>query len=306
MAKISAQMIDQAFNSPIPYLNTQTRSQHRDELRNKIAEYDARIEQLVNHSQLEGRARAKVPGIQASLKTQKDMMTPPAWAQKMNSGTKAFANTIDSMYSPQKAWDIAQEQVIDEDNDQAAQLQGLRNKLQQQADETSASQQALQSELMEMKANAFMTYDEYVGHRVAAFPNAPSGLKNSVVAFVNKANYNDRTKLLDLQNRALARSAAESRSKFEAIGSTQEQRRSVVTAGANGAVPPQYFPGPNGIGGKMIPGLTSAPQGVQYPAQVQGYALPAPYIAAPSPMSLTPMNYPSRKGIQSGKGWGFR
>jgi hypothetical protein len=278
LTKIGANYSDQSLNTPILDFNNQTRLQYRDSLLNQMASYNNSINQLVNHYNFDAKVQARLPAIQARLNSIKAMMTPPAWAQAM--GQRGFAKGIEMQNSPEVALNKAKQTVIDSDNEQAAQLQALRDKLQQKIEALAADQQKIQDEVLEMKANAATTYSEYVGHRVMALTNTSSELRGSAVGFVNREQMDDRMKLLDLHT-TIARHDAERQARLEALNAAPaydgSQRGVPVTAGLQPYV--GYGPGP----ALVQPSSMLSPYPIQTAPMAPMMQMAPPSLPAPFP-----------------------
>ena len=299
LIKIGASFV----NAPLPYLNNQSRLQYRDSLLGQINSYDTRISQLVNHDRLEARAQEHLPVVQAKFAAMARTVAAPLSmpvavpilgflpglkrqlpVQPMN---QAMAQQLND---PVHMMQSSREEVIDTDNEQAAELQALRNKMQQQVDAIMAAQLMLNNQIREVNAHAVVVYDHFVVHKIAALSNTTEPLKKQAASFVEKEELNDRAELQHVQMVAARSTQPESTDAVRAGSMVANQSVSVTSA--NNVVAPQYYPGPNGIGGKTIPGLAIAqPAQLLQPAtlsQPNFHQIPTVQFMQMTPMQMLP------------------
>ena len=291
LSKITSQMTQQSWSSPVSYLNNLTRMQYRDSLANKIAYYDSRIEQLVNHDNLEGRARAELPELQARAQQMANVMTAG-----MFGGPLRMARAMAKVETePTMLLERARGNVVDADNQEAAQLQALRNKLYQQILVVDSARQQFHDQMDEFRINALGAYNRSVGHRIDCFTNTNAALRNSANSFLRKEEHHDHAKFLDLQRRAQANASERQRLIEDTVHREETSPgATVVAAGGNGAVPTQYFPGPNGIGGKTIRGMSGFGPPITWPQPPSIVPLQYPNTYFVQPLQPTPLTWPSQ------------
>ncbi len=285
LAQIGTQIYDQAFNTPVPYLHGQTRLQYRDDLLSKITQYDSRIDKMINHANLDARAQAALPQVQQQaaqyahlIKSMGTMPTLIPGAGHTSPISQAWAQ---QETDPATVLNKARELVADSDDEQAAQFQAERNKLQPLVEAIANEQQTVNDSILEMKLNAVGTYGECVGHKVACLSNTGS-VVNSIVSFMNNEQANNRMKLSNLQARVTARRNANIAANYAQPNSAPQGSPSIIVTGGNSAVPSQYIPGPNGIGGKTIPGICSPPPQPVYAQPVQFSPIIYPMFGNPA------------------------
>jgi hypothetical protein len=186
------------------------------------------------------------------------------------------------------------------DNERAAQLQALRNKLQQQAVELIESSENTKDQISELKLNAENAFCNLVRHKIVSFTNTPSAVEDSAIAFVLNEQANLRESAADLRSKVQARAMErQSRAQMMNIQASQGNgQASSVVAGANGAIPPQYIPGPNGIGCRIIPGMAAPAPPVRFAQMPPIIPMQPPVIIPPQPVQFAPMQiaqpiYPS-------------
>jgi hypothetical protein len=184
LAQLGKRIKANFMDTPVAYLNGQTRSQRYDELEAKINAADEEIGHAMNHDNLDARTNDILPGIERRNNAQARAIR----SQILLDGPishRASANLAATQASnPDLNRSQAQQNVIDWDNQRAAQLTDYRNKLVQQAEDIRRSQLSVQRQISEMRGDAINNYNEAVRHKAVSLVNTTPALQDSVISFV--------------------------------------------------------------------------------------------------------------------------
>lgn len=281
LAKICADFKNEVCNSPVQHLGNITLLQYEEQLRQKQAECDSQIEGFIRHSNLDQRVARELPNFQ-----RKAQLNAQSYTGGMMDKNPLARSIAQQLTDPRNIAEQTQKSVIDSDNEKASEYQGLRNKIQREIDKVTEGRDLVEDKIRELKAIGIENYTSRVGRRVAAM-SGPSVVRTSATSLLNKEQARSTMKLKEIKAGILAR--VQRKNAEAAIVQSSVSNRNVSVTSSGGAIAPQFIPGPDGIGGRTIPGLVSPAPPVVYPQQMQGYALNAPSIPTAAPMRLPPM-----------------